>query len=116
MAERSSEERDAARLERERRRAGRDSSQGEPEPVVATAPPEDGHFDYEEPAGTRWVSRGSRVAPAKRPPASGRPLKTKRPHSKRRRLLALIPLAIAIAIVWFAVELFQPFHGSAHGH
>jgi UPF0755 protein len=116
MAERSSEDREAARLERERRRADRDESQAAPEPILATAPPEDGHFDYEEPVGTRRVSRGSRLGDGKRPPASGGPLKPKRPHSKRRRLLALIPLAIAIAIVWFAIELYQPFHGSAHGH
>jgi uncharacterized YceG family protein len=38
-----------------------------------------------------------------------------RPHSRRRRLLALIPLALAVALVWFLIELFQPFSSSPHG-
>ena len=31
------------------------------------------------------------------------------------RIVALFILAVAVALIWFLVELFQPFHGSAHG-
>ncbi|HTX44873.1 MAG TPA: endolytic transglycosylase MltG, partial [Solirubrobacteraceae bacterium] len=37
-------------------------------------------------------------------------------HSHRRRLLALIPLVLGAALVWFLIELFQPFGSSPHGH
>src|SRR5947209_13660114 len=96
MADRTPEEREAARLERERRRAGPQSVQPAPppppvqrapeparetasppappplEPPTATAPAEDGHLGFEEPAGTRRVSRGSRLSNGKRTPGSPR--------------------------------------------
>ena len=37
------------------------------------------------------------------------------PGRGRNRFLALIPLVLAAALVWFLVSLFQPFHGSAQG-
>ena len=40
---------------------------------------------------------------------------TRRLPSRRRRLLRLIPLGLAVALVWFLVSLFQPFAGSGHG-
>jgi UPF0755 protein len=40
---------------------------------------------------------------------------SRRKHSRRARLLALLALVLAAAIIWFAVELFQPFHGGGHG-
>jgi uncharacterized YceG family protein len=44
------------------------------------------------------------------------PRRPHRPHSRRGRLLALIPLAVTIVALWFVDQLFQPFHGSPHGH
>lgn len=32
-----------------------------------------------------------------------------------RRIFALLPLILVIALIWFVVELFQPFTGSGHG-
>lgn len=37
------------------------------------------------------------------------------PHPRRRRILALVTLAVAALVVWFCIEVFQPFHGSGHG-
>src|SRR5205085_7266298 len=36
-------------------------------------------------------------------------------HSRAGRVASLIAILIAGAIIWFCVELFQPFHGSGHG-
>jgi UPF0755 protein len=55
-----------------------------------------------------------------RAPRPARRSHASRPHRTGRRwtgrILALIALLIAAAIVWFAVELFQPFGVSPHGH
>src|SRR5438874_3909986 len=54
--------------------------------------------------------------PPRTPPA--RPPRQPRPpgsHSRRNRIVALIALVVAVAVVWFCVEIFQPFHGSGHG-
>jgi UPF0755 protein len=87
--ERTAEERDRARLERERRRpAGSDGRK--------------------PPPGRR----------ATRPPRSPRPARPARPHRKHSwagRIFALLALVLAGALIWFLVELFQPFHGSPHG-
>jgi UPF0755 protein len=164
MAERRNrtpEEREAARLERERRRTGRNHdepaaapqppppapepppqpprAEPPPQPPRAELPPQPPPRDepppqpprdelpppaaplpdpapgFDAPAGTRRVSRGSRLTGKPRQVKAGRPLRPSRPHSRRRRLLALIPLAIGIALLWFLVELFQPFHGSPRG-
>jgi UPF0755 protein len=58
-------------------------------------------------AARRDVRRPARVARTPRKPRAG--------HSWRARILALIALIVAAAVIWFAVELFQPFHGSGHG-
>jgi len=97
--ERTAEEREAARLERERRRLQSD----------------DGAELLEEPeiaSGTRRVARSERPSPAR-----GRPrrTRTKKPHSRFGRVLSLLALIVAAALIWFLVELFQPFHGSGHG-
>jgi UPF0755 protein len=138
--ERSAEEREAARLERERRRATRDGG-GAPPPAPPTSssqptlPPapepafdgfdDDGHedgydaepvvapSDHEAPSGTRRV-RGVRRRPARE--RHGPSSAARGPRFTRRRALALIPLVLGIALVWFLIELFQPFNGSAHGH
>jgi UPF0755 protein len=132
---RSAEEREAARLERERRRTARDG-RGAPAPAPPPAPEpafdgfddafddgfDDGHdggyegqpvgapSDHEAPSGTRRV-RGVRSRPAREPGSAARG-----PRFTRRRALALIPLLLGIALVWFLIELFQPFSGSGHGH
>jgi UPF0755 protein len=91
-----------------------------PSPAPAPAPPLLGPTpgpEFEAPVGTKRVSRGSRLSGGgRRGSIPGRPAGPKRPHSRRRRLIALIPLALAIAVAWFVIELFQPFHGSPHGH
>ena len=58
-------------------------------------------------------SRAGRKPPPRRPPAR-RP-QPRRKHSWPGRIAALLALAIAAALIWFLVELFQPFHGSPHG-
>jgi UPF0755 protein len=117
--ERSAEEREAARLERQRRRAGRSAPPPPPPRELeeldtdGQADPVEVPFDYEAPSGTRRV-RGVRSRPA-RPPREPR-ASGHRPRITRRRALALIPLVLAIALVWFLIELFQPFSGAGHGH
>jgi UPF0755 protein len=128
QGERTAAEREAARLERERRRVG-EAPAAPPasyEPPAAPPPsfepqpaaPEPSFvalakIDDEAPAGTKRVRRPAGqlrlpARPRRRPAVQG-------PHRRRRRLLALIPLALAVALVWFLFQLFQPFHGSGHG-
>jgi UPF0755 protein len=142
-AERTPEEREAARLERERRRAG---AAGSSPPAPAPDPPPraapllpptpagfasaaDGHEPseaddhHEVPSGTRrvgWRERSAAVAAA--PRASGQQRGTGRGRLRfggRRsvivRGLAVLALVLAAAVIWFCVELFQPFHGSGNG-
>jgi len=134
--DRTAEERAAARLERERRRLGL-APEG-PEPLapeslapeslapesLAPEPPrrepsqperpapepfEDEHVDELPPEPP--IRRAARPRRPARRPTSREPT----PRSHRRRLLALIPLVLAVALVWFLIELFQPFIGSPHG-
>src|SRR5215475_5283008 len=60
---------------------------------------------YRRPAG----SNGRSASPRRRP---GGP---HRKHSWVGRIIALLLLILAAALIWFLVELFQPFHGSPHG-
>jgi UPF0755 protein len=139
--ERSDEEREAARIERERRRAERAgsgpvASQEEPEPAAWHDEPEteepdrtvqDGEppifDDYENdddelPAGTKRISRLQRQRIAEssgRPTRPPKPAKPKRRHSWGVRVLSLLALVLAGGVIWFLVELLQPFHGSGHG-
>jgi UPF0755 protein len=158
MADRSgrtAREREAARLERERKRAGMPplprspSADPDPPPVRPGAappvtppvvPPEayehDGHGDTDEhefelPSGTRRVSHSESAAgkrrqtqPRKQPRAGRRPRRVarRRPaqselsgHSRTGRIVSILALVVAAALIWFLVELFQPFQGSAHG-
>jgi peptidoglycan lytic transglycosylase G len=83
--------------------------------------------DHEVPSGTRRVSRLSGSLPRPHAPkrASGGPKRVpgrerppgrmRGPHSRAGRVVSLIALLVAAAVIWFIVELFQPFHGSAHG-
>jgi len=99
MAEdRTAEEREAARREREARRRGV-TSDGAVRQQPSPAP--------------------ARVAPrptVPRPPSPRRPAaRPGVPHSRRNRVVALIALLVAAVVVWFCIEVFQPFHGSGHG-
>ncbi len=90
--ERTAEEREQARVERQRYRG----TGGGPDGV----PPPDGRR-------------------RKPPPPRRRPARTARPgrkHSWAGRIFALLALIAAAAVIWFVIELFQPFHGSPHGH
>ncbi len=143
-AERSAAEREAARLDRERRRAGRtgdgdgdgdgmgmpDSPSddgdvryvGDPDGSVSEAHTDD-FDDLPEPAaGTRRVSRRERPAALRptRPAPAGPARKRRDPrpgrsHSRLGRVAALIALIVGAVAIWFLVELFQPFHGQGHG-
>jgi UPF0755 protein len=128
--ERTPEEREAARLERERRRARGAVASPDDDDVDGPMPPgadsdrtrpdgdEPPHADDELPAGTRrvgWRERAAATAHRSRLPPGG---KAGAPTRRRRvvsRALAVLMLALAGAVIWFCVELFQPFHGSGHG-
>jgi uncharacterized YceG family protein len=140
-SERSAAEREAARLERERRRA---KAAGE-QPQFALAPDrdesierEDGHGSIEGEDGHRSIEReeGDEVASGTRrvgwrertaavastAQAAPAPAARERPASiwhRRRwltvRVISVLALLLAAALIWFCVELFQPFHGSGHG-
>jgi UPF0755 protein len=58
------------------------------------------------------ASRQRRQASRRKPPAGPRGGGGRR---GLRRGLALVPLVLVIALIWFLVELFQPFAGSGHG-
>jgi peptidoglycan lytic transglycosylase G len=109
--ERSPEEREAARLERERRR------RGEPE----TTSDSDGFARYgdeeELASGTRRVGWRERTAAASA--ATPERARTATGASRRRKVImrvaAVLVLALAAVIIWFSIEVFQPFHGPGHG-
>ncbi len=175
--ERSSEEREAARLERERRRAQQHggtppaSAPTPPQPPVPersaselpdatwkpvaqapsaqlrtveeAAPPHTGAespqlgapdpsgpepldgeavvVERESPAGTKRVSGLERTPTSRRAARQGRPPIRVRaggshaPSSRRGRALAIIAIILAAALIWFLVQLFQPFHGAGTG-
>ena len=103
---RTAAEREAARLEREARRAGKPL----PPPAVdgdGTAPAQRGPL-----AGPRHdaVARARELLQRRRD--GGGP----RPEAGRRRLIPLAILgAAALLLVWFLVSLFQPFAGHGQG-
>jgi UPF0755 protein len=97
-----------------------DEGEEPPYPGELTAAAATGDEDLQAPAGTRRVTRlthpksdrgrkGSKV----RPPltsSTGR-----RRHSWVGRFASLVALLLAAGVIWFLVQLFQPFHGSPHG-
>ena len=92
---RSAEEREAARREREARRAGRD-----------------GDGEDLDPASRDWLAEAERLTEP--PPPAAAPARALRPGRggpaggcSRWRIVALAVLAVA----WFLVSLFQPFKG-----
>jgi uncharacterized YceG family protein len=62
---------------------------------------------------------GRRVPPPRRPPPAARTASRASDAGRSRRwagrVLSLLALALACALIWFLVELFQPLHGSGHG-
>ncbi|HWF71846.1 MAG TPA: endolytic transglycosylase MltG, partial [Solirubrobacteraceae bacterium] len=75
-----------------------------------------------EPAPTRKRSAARRPPPprAKRPTRPPRspdrpPGERSRARSLAPRIVAVVALVLALAAIWFLVELFQPFNGSGHG-
>ena len=69
---------------------------------------------HEVASGTRrvgWQER-THAAEERDDAAPGAP---KRKHSWRARILAVLALVLVAALIWFLIELFQPFHGSGHG-
>jgi uncharacterized YceG family protein len=127
MPERSAEERERARLERERRRletAG--DGQAAPGPLTPMAEQDD--WLEEEPEPFPPVSERAERSPARRPPprrpggsrpggprTGGSRLAGTRRHSRGGRVLALLALLLVGLVLWFLIELFQPFGGSGHG-
>jgi UPF0755 protein len=141
---RSADEREAARLERERRRAARTGDteppraagpETNPVPAPAPAPPpapipapapapaptfepmgETGEYDLEHPPAEELeVPSGTRRA---RLPGRDRPpgavAKSGR-HSRIGRGVAGLALVLAAVLIWFLASLFQPFHGAGTG-
>ena len=127
-SERTAEERAAAR--RADRRDGSDQRRAD-EDFDAEQEFGDEEFEDEEPlggehevpSGTRRVSRLRRPPPvrgrAPRASAAGGgsrvPRQAERRHSRAGRIGALLALLAAAALIWFLVELFQPFYGHGHG-
>jgi UPF0755 protein len=134
--QRSAEEREAARLERERRRSERPSeptpvsapeSDRPPVPAVAPEPEavspdddeppifdEEQEHDGEAPLGIKTVARSQRLNAEKQQPR-------RRPGKPRRRItrvggrvMAVLAIVVVAVVLWFLYELFQPFHGSGH--
>jgi UPF0755 protein len=78
----------------------------------------DDEEEHHEPAaGTKWVSRLHRHQDGERAPRGPRraPRPVKRRRRWRGRLLAVLAIVLAAAVIWFLIELFQPFHASGHG-
>jgi UPF0755 protein len=164
---RTAEEREAARRERQRRRAAQ-TGQAVPAPDEAEPPAQfdaapatefdaapatefdaapatssevelppatgDGDQDYETgehdtelASGTRRVSHGdgipgrrARQAPARPRASRGGSRRSRRTgtttgHSWLGRIVAILLLVLAAALIWFAVELFEPFGSSPGG-
>ncbi|HEX4010076.1 MAG TPA: endolytic transglycosylase MltG [Solirubrobacteraceae bacterium] len=158
--ERTAQEREAARLDRERRRQGgvfNDPDEGtvdEPAPADVADPPvayeddagdvdagdvddhaaADGYGDepdrydgaelsddeaHEMPSGTRRVSRLQAGPTARRQRTVQRKRRAapaRKGHSWAGRILSLVALILGAALIWFLLELFQPFGTSPHGH
>jgi UPF0755 protein len=129
-SERSAAEREAARLERERRRAA--ATDGYADTAFGADSGHEG-VDGDErelepaemPLGTRRVARSERTAarPSRAHARERRPTRAVRARPRARglrrwsgRILALAVLAVAAAAISFAISVYQPFQGKAHGH
>ncbi len=101
----------------------------EPEPESEFEDDVDESFDHEAeiPAGTKRVARSERPRRTKplrarrRRKVAAAPKPRKLPRNLRQpsrvgRVVSLLAFVLAGALIWFLIELFQPFQGSAHGH
>jgi UPF0755 protein len=90
------------------------------------SPPDPGFYsddeerdDVEVASGTRRVSRLSGTSKSKGRARTRAVKRRRRPPGKRHswlgRIASLVALVLAGGLVWFLVELFQPFGTSAHG-
>jgi uncharacterized YceG family protein len=120
--ERTPEEREAARLERERRRVSPSMDALDRDALDGEALDGDHPDEIETPLGTRRVARRERTSAAGRPQRAGpRRAATDRGvrFGRRRSILGGVVMALAAipvaAAIWFAVQLFQPFGVSPHG-
>jgi UPF0755 protein len=92
------------------------------EPFESYLPPDepDDADPDELPLGTKRVKGARRVRLRGERPDTGRRdssgrARIRRRHSWRGRIASVAVLSLAAALIWFLVELFQPFHGSPHG-
>lgn len=96
---------------------------GHPEDELQHGELEADEPEPELPSGTRRIShleslttgRKRPAIRARRRPKVARPRGARPKHSWVVRIASLLALVAAGALIWFLVELFQPFHGSPHG-
>jgi UPF0755 protein len=74
---------------------------------------------FEQPSGTRRITHRDSLAVRDRKAPKTRRVKSSTPRSARRlwigRVASLIALVLAGGLIWFLVQLFQPFKGAPHG-
>jgi UPF0755 protein len=135
VADRTESEREAARLERERRRASESAGSWAPDTDDGSDP---AAFEAEAPADDADAKDGFEddglatpvaEAPRREPIASttrtrGQARPRRSPGARqgagtggrwRRQGVVLVVLVAVLAVAWFMFELFQPFHGNGHG-
>jgi UPF0755 protein len=118
-------ERQRRRLEREQRRREREERQRRSKRRLALGKRAKGASDGHPPADP---SQQTEVQPARprepeppteaQPPAGAPAPRVQRPSAgivRRRRIIALVGLAIVGALAWFLIALFQPFAGDGEG-
>jgi UPF0755 protein len=141
VSERTPEEREAARREREARRvsgaddpvpppltafAAAESPPSGQAPIALDAEADDvsaesdgvpAELEREIPSGVRRVRgvRGHGVGAVTQHPAIRPSRSARERRSLVPRVVAVLALVLAAVAIWFLVELFQPFHGSGHG-
>ena len=83
---------------------------------------DDADGDHEIASGTRRIARIAHLERSRQESSSARGARrlrhggrAKGAHSRAGRIISLLALVAAGALIWFLVELFQPFHRSGHG-
>ena len=132
--------REKRRLEREAKRRGREGKGGEeaevaapapspppaPEPPVVPRSPEQDFWDEDpEPLEEEEMEMPAEAAgpaavqPRRAAPPPGGPRSPRRGSgflgALRRHPLLIVAAVVGVALLWFLVALFQPFHGAGHG-
>lgn len=116
---RTPEERERARLERERRRGGAapppppsDSREATPPATPSPATPPQAAQPAPEPSmPPSWDGRDDRFTPDPPPPP---PEKVSHAHMARNALVAVVAV-VALLLLWFVISVFQPFAGAGKG-